>query len=179
MARARRADAVTTRLPASAHTQSTAGKLCFTLRVESGVVFPAKPVSKSLESLFLSSPQLGIYFHFDTAVAYHEQAGRWAPPAGRNRWPPPGPVPSSLAAKTKHRELGGFEQHRASSHRLRAHRSEVPSGGSREGAFLPPPAPGGPRCPLARAWPQPPSVGLHLHVASPGCLCLHLAFSPP
>uniref|UniRef100_A0A8C9JM72 Cdk5 and Abl enzyme substrate 2 n=1 Tax=Panthera tigris altaica TaxID=74533 RepID=A0A8C9JM72_PANTA len=108
--------------------------------------------------------------------AYHEQAGRWAPPAGRNRWPPPGPVPSSLAAKTKHRELGGFEQHRASSHRLRAHRSEVPSGGSREGAFLPPPAPGGPRCPLARAWPQPPSVGLHLHVASPGCLCPALSF---
>lgn len=78
---------VTTRLPVSAHTQSTAGKLCFTLRVESGVVFPAKPVSKSLESLFLSSPQLGIYFHFNTAVACHEQAGCWAPPAGRNRWP--------------------------------------------------------------------------------------------
>ena len=61
--------------------------MLFRSRVESGVVFPAKPVSKSLESLFLSSPQLGIYFHFNTAVACHEQAGCWAPPAGRNRWP--------------------------------------------------------------------------------------------
>lgn len=36
--------------PVSAHTQSTAGKLCFTLGVQPGVAFPAKPVSKSLES---------------------------------------------------------------------------------------------------------------------------------
>lgn len=112
-----------------AHTQSAAGKLYFTLGVQPGVAFPAKPVSKSQHPDFSPGTSNTVFTFISTPLSLEASGGLLGSPGWQKQVSRPllAPRPHTLLCpgKPEGRAAAVLDSSRAPSRRPGGRRAEV------------------------------------------------------